>query len=62
MPCWYGLEPGVSSREDLIGRAEQLPFIDGKSEKLISLKGAEFQYEKPQGTSFIGGAFEKNCR
>lgn len=26
-PCWYGLEPGVSLRQDSIKTVEQLPFI-----------------------------------
>jgi len=28
-PCWYGLEPGISSREDSIKTVQQLPFIGG---------------------------------
>ena len=30
-PCWYGLEPGVSTRQDSINRVEQLPFVDSSS-------------------------------
>jgi hypothetical protein len=26
-PCWYGLEPGVSTRQDSIKTVQQLPFI-----------------------------------
>jgi hypothetical protein len=28
-PCWYGLEPGVSTRQDSITKAKQLSFING---------------------------------
>jgi len=40
-PCWYGLEPGVSSREDSISKVKQLPFIggnDGASEETFLCK------------------------
>jgi len=30
-PCWYGLEPGVSTRQDSINRVEQLPLVDSSS-------------------------------
>ena len=30
-PCWYGLEPGVSTRQASINRVEQLPFVDKSS-------------------------------
>jgi len=26
-PCWYGLEPGITSRQDSIKTVQQLPFI-----------------------------------
>ena len=47
-PCWYGLEPGMSSREDSITKVEQLPFIDSSSKRITGLIGAGFQFKKNQ--------------
>jgi hypothetical protein len=57
-PCWYGLEPGVSSREDSISKVKQLPFID---ENTASPYHDEvgFRYKKSQDSNFLDIFFEK---
>jgi len=51
-PCWYGLEPGVSSRQDSITTVQQLPFISGSgipsSSKAAWIDGLSFRCKKPQ--------------
>ncbi len=59
-PCWYGLEPGVSSREDSIAEVKRLPFIDGNSETLTKSKDESFQYKKTQGYSGMAMSFEND--
>ncbi len=46
-PCWYGLEPGVSSREDSIAEVKRFPFIDGNSETFTDLEGVDFCIRRP---------------
>ena len=55
-PCWYGLEPGVSSRQDSISTVKQLPFIggnDGASEETFLCK-------EPRDSDCIFMIFENN--
>jgi hypothetical protein len=56
-PCWYGLEPGVSSREDLISKVKQLSFINGNSATTDSV-GTRFLYKKTQSDSVVSMGFE----
>ncbi len=57
-PCWYGLEPGVSSRDDSISKVKQLPFID---ENTVSPYQDEvgFQYKKPLDSNSVDLFFKK---
>ena len=58
-PCWYGLEPGVSSRDDSISKVKQIPFIDGNTASFSNpavfpyLDEVDFQYKKPQDANFV---------
>jgi hypothetical protein len=56
-PCWYGLEPGVSSRQKSISNVKQLPFIYGNSATTDSV-GTRFLYKKTQGDSVVSMGFE----
>jgi hypothetical protein len=63
-PCWYGLEPGVSSRQDSITKAKQLPFINGDQEMLPPSNAAwidqvSFLCKKPQDDSCLMMTFKK---
>jgi hypothetical protein len=58
-PCWYGLETGVSTRQDSINRVEQLPFIDRSSINITNhldfgYVDVSFSYKRSQES----GAFE----
>ena len=57
-PCWYGLEPGVSSREDSLRKAERLPFINSSSETIRDLGGAGFLFRKTQETGGLALSFK----
>lgn len=28
LPCWYGIEPGISTKDDVIQKAKTIPFLD----------------------------------
>ncbi len=64
-PCWYGLEPGVSSHQDSISRVNQLSFINGNTAVFTDpavypyIDGVSFQYKKPQDFYYVGMYFEK---
>ena len=52
-PCWYGLEPGISSREDSISKVKQIPFVNGDQEMLPPSNASwvdeiSFPYKKTQ--------------
>ena len=62
-PCWYGLEPGVSTRQDSINRVEQLPFIDRSSINITNHLDSGFvivgfSYKKSQGSGGVGMIFK----
>jgi hypothetical protein len=64
-PCWYGLEPGVSSRDDSISKVKQIPFIDGNTASFSNPTVfpyddvVGFGYKKPQDSTFVELFFEK---
>jgi hypothetical protein len=60
-PCWYGLEPGVATRQDSINRVEQLPFVDKKSMQVTNYSdsvGISFSYKIGQGSTGLILDFE----
>ena len=57
-PCWYGLEPGVSSREDSISKTKQLPFINGNNGAALYPQGASFLCKKPQDLYCVNMTYE----
>ncbi len=63
-PCWYGLEPGVSTRQDSINRVEQLPFVDRSSIKFTNLPylvGVSISFRKGQSSSGLAMDFESDA-
>jgi len=58
-PCWYGLEPGVSSRDDAISKIKQLPFIDGNAISTYQ-KAISFRYKKPRDSNSVNLIFEND--
>jgi hypothetical protein len=64
-PCWYGLEPGISSRDDSISKAKKIPFIDGNTASFSNpavfpyYDEVGFRYKKPQDSKFVELFFEK---
>ena len=58
-PCWYGLEPGVSSRDDSISKVKQIPFIDENTESSY-YDSVSFRYKKPRDSNSVNLIFENN--
>ena len=59
-PCWYGLEPGVSTRKS-INRVEQLPFVDRSSMDITNhfdFVDVGFSYKRSQGFGGLGMIFK----
>ena len=62
-PCWYGLEPGVSTWQDSVNRVEQLPFVDRSSIKFTNLQnlvGLSISFRKGQSSSGLAMDFESD--
>ena len=62
-PCWYGLESGVSTRQDSINRVEQLPFVNRSSiqfTNLPNLVGVSIAFRKGQSSSGLAMEFESD--
>jgi hypothetical protein len=58
-PCWYGLEPGVSSREDSISKAKQIPFVDGNTASPY-YDSVSFHYKKPRDSNSVQLIFKND--
>lgn len=50
-PCWYGLEPGISTEEDILTTLAELPFVDSEA---IKKYGTVWQ-EDDSATSILFG-------
>ena len=59
-PCWYGLEPGVSSRQDSISTTQKLPFISGINSTYTNSQNAAFFCKKPQDYECVNMDFEND--
>ena len=60
-PCWQGIEPGVTSRDDVITKVKDLPFID-KNNVNLSTTGASFlcKYPRINSQSCVAISFNNN--
>lgn len=60
VPCWYGLELGISSRQASLSTIKRLPFIDGNSGVLTNSEGATFSYKVSHNISGVDLNFANN--
>jgi hypothetical protein len=59
-PCWYGLEPGVSSLQKSVSTVKQLPFISGEIAALTNSREVSFSCGKPQDFDCVYMAFKND--
>jgi len=59
-PCWYGLEPGISSLQDSNSTVEHLAFINDNSKTITDSFGSTFFCKQPQDFYCVHMDFEND--
>jgi hypothetical protein len=59
-PCWYGLEPGISTRQDSDSTVERLTFINDNSNTITDKFGSTFFCKQPQSFNCVNMDFEND--
>jgi hypothetical protein len=59
-PCWYGLEPGVSTRQESNSTVEHLAFINDNTKTITDTFGSTFFCKQPQEFNCVNMGFEND--